>query len=251
MGIPVSAHRGLPPPTRGIPGVAGVKKTPLRSTPAHAGNTNPKSSEHKIGWVYPRPRGEYTPETLGAFMAQGLPPPTRGILWLHLQQNPDTRSTPAHAGNTLCKLPKTNGDKVYPRPRGEYIQLLSCSRCSQGLPPPTRGIRCAGGAGVALVVVLGSTPAHAGNTAAHRSSTSMSKVYPRPRGEYRRALTMNPPYNGLPPPTRGIQNVPRSSLPPDGSTPAHAGNTTAQPHPARTTSVYPRPRGEYPLVAVQ
>ena len=51
---------------------------------------------------------------------QGLPPPTRGILFQPLFNVLCRRSTPAHAGNTDEMIDGMGVGEVYPRPRGEY-----------------------------------------------------------------------------------------------------------------------------------
>ena len=111
---------------------------------------------------------------------------------------------------------------VYPRPRGEYANDSLSPLCSEGLPPPTRGIP-AGCAEYALSP--GSTPAHAGNTNRLVVGGVKGGVYPRPRGEYRVGNTAEAIGAGLPPPTRGIPVPIRDNRSPEGSTPAHAGNT--------------------------
>ena len=92
---------------------------------------------------------------------------------------------------------------------------------------------------------FGSTPAHAGNTPARVAARAAQGVYPRPRGEYVHSSRISLTAVGLPPPTRGIRH-PRKQIPVcNGSTPAHAGNTSgARPWSAHS-AVYPRPRGEY------
>ena len=51
--------------------------------------------------------------------------------------------------------------------------------------------------------------------------------------------------DGLPPPTRGIRLQLVLQPPEEGSTPAHAGNTSEQHAASGASGVYPRPRGEY------
>ena len=152
------------------------------------------------------------------------------------------RSTPAHAGNTFVCGRRRGEDAVYPRPRGEYLALLYPPPHLFGLPPPTRGIpKPRGGCGDGL----GSTPAHAGNTIAAPSRVTLIWVYPRPRGEYQRSACALPSAYGLPPPTRGIQRRQADNKESEGSTPAHAGNTSPAICCPPRTGVYPRPRGEY------
>ena len=131
---------GLPPPTRGIRFLKGFPVIPIGSTPAHAGNTNALFGAPPIGWVYPRPRGEYGTSPVTLHIRIGLPPPTRGIPPAPLNSSPSLRSTPAHAGNTAIPNCAALCWAVYPRPRGEYWGLHRPASPRLGLPPPTRGI---------------------------------------------------------------------------------------------------------------
>ena len=176
---------------------------------------------------------------------EGLPPPTRGIHKAGQRPRYQDGSTPAHAGNTKRLSAKSPAKAVYPRPRGEYPDCLGTRRKRQGLPPPTRGIRLACPKQACL---YRSTPAHAGNTIARRCASRRSKVYPRPRGEY---LPSNAPSDlpvGLPPPTRGIREPAGALRAAHRSTPAHAGNTEGGYAKPPHCAVYPRPRGEYPII---
>ena len=233
---------GLPPPTRGIRCAYPRGHRGARSTPAHAGNTGRRLDCPAVAWVYPRPRGEYHLISRRADYHEGLPPPTRGILVLAAVHRYEMGSTPAHAGNTVSDIHRGAGAAVYPRPRGEYLNTKPHLQVVCGLPPPTRGIpqrslRARRG--------RGSTPAHAGNTAAGRWTSARITVYPRPRGEYTAliAIPHSPP--GLPPPTRGIRGSLACLRLPMRSTPAHAGNTAKAAGQGINDSVYPRPRGEY------
>ena len=152
----------------------------------------------------------------------GLPPPTRGIHTACGYAGSRGRSTPAHAGNTTSPSRRPTSRRVYPRPRGEYLLHYGCNTFTMGLPPPTRGIPC-GNCG--LTGASGSTPAHAGNTQAHRAASARAMVYPRPRGEYLKRATKPLGGQGLPPPTRGIRIRLTAILTRVRSTPAHAGNT--------------------------
>ena len=95
-----SKTRGLPPPTRGIPNKEALREANVGSTPAHAGNTTQGEPIAVHRGVYPRPRGEYLAIRLRAASAAGLPPPTRGILFVAYAPEVLLGSTPAHAGNT-------------------------------------------------------------------------------------------------------------------------------------------------------
>ena len=117
---------GLPPPTRGIPGLLAADPAARGSTPAHAGNTRETSGAGAVGAVYPRPRGEYDLRQLTREQTQGLPPPTRGILPHTNSQWRLAWSTPAHAGNTAGFVAQPLLAEVYPRPRGEYGLPRQC-----------------------------------------------------------------------------------------------------------------------------
>ena len=178
---PALCAPGLPPPTRGIRAYIPPAGIAPGSTPAHAGNTHPQSRKWSGIKVYPRPRGEYPSAPALSTGLDGLPPPTRGIQ-LHRQDVPsEDRSTPAHAGNTLSDFRRVCLNKVYPRPRGEYLRYALSLAASSGLPPPTRGILFQSN----KAKTRGrSTPAHAGNTALYMRAEGILMVYPRPRGEY-------------------------------------------------------------------
>ena len=173
-----------------------------RSTPAHAGNTAPSGNLPLLAPVYPRPRGEYSACAAAPAATRGLPPPTRGIRLTTRRRPRISRSTPAHAGNTI-RQPKPKGrQRVYPRPRGEYQHRGNDPHWNRGLPPPTRGIPYLRRPST---VNWGSTPAHAGNTLSHRRARQPASVYPRPRGEYAPLTAGALLQKGLPPPTRGIR----------------------------------------------
>ena len=158
---------------------------------------------------------------------------------------PAPGSTPAHAGNTAGGGCRRRVLTVYPRPRGEYLSIALIATLLWGLPPPTRGIPRPTARSPAA---SGSTPAHAGNTDGRYRAVSHDEVYPRPRGEYYSSKHRERLSEGLPPPTRGIQDGYWSSNHHAGSTPAHAGNTGAALSEGAAIAVYPRPRGEYGAV---
>src|SRR5690606_16627415 len=92
--------RGLPPRTRGSPHRGSSRRSRARSTPAYAGITPPSAGGTGTAEVYPRVRGDHTPDQARTGDAGGLPPRTRGS-----RRHPDvdirlTRSTPAYAGIT-------------------------------------------------------------------------------------------------------------------------------------------------------
>ena len=91
---------GSPPLTRGIHFLKLTKKTSVRFTPAHAGNTSTLHTIFPCCQVHPRSRGEYACQASEKAGYSGSPPLTRGIqagVWLHRYR---VGFTPAHAGNT-------------------------------------------------------------------------------------------------------------------------------------------------------
>ena len=239
--------KGLPPPTRGIHDGVWEAFAEGGSTPAHAGNTLHPKRTLRVVRVYPRPRGEYNDARAAAGESGGLPPPTRGIHGYPSVHYRAGRSTPAHAGNTARPTTLWASSRVYPRPRGEYTAWSSSALRALGLPPPTRGIR---GGSACLGRCARSTPAHAGNTAAHTPRARRTRVYPRPRGEYLLSLALFARDLGLPPPTRGIPELPAQQKGAARSTPAHAGNTKSGQFMGDFEKVYPRPRGEYIMLRI-
>ena len=152
----------------------------------------------------------------------GSPPLTRGILDVVADVFHPMRFTPAHAGNTVCKIVPAEYSKVHPRSRGEYVTKTALDKMQKGSPPLTRGIR------VDLLVkflCIGFTPAHAGNTLFAAPRALAAWVHPRSRGEYHFAIFVTPDVLGSPPLTRGILLVIYQSTRWIRFTPAHAGNT--------------------------
>ena len=75
-----TAARGLSPPTRGIRLSRLRLCPPLRSIPAYAGDPVLASNQRLPITVYPRLRGGSCYLVVGELPADGLSPPTRGIL---------------------------------------------------------------------------------------------------------------------------------------------------------------------------
>ena len=112
---------GSPPHTRGI--LPDLPASPARCgfTPAYAGNTWVLLLSAVLRRVHPRIRGEYYECANAAVFLMGSPPHTRGIPLRRLQIIPQSRFTPAYAGNTLLHPSRYSGKKVHPRIRGEYL----------------------------------------------------------------------------------------------------------------------------------
>ena len=91
--------------------------------------------------VHPRSRGEYNWLDCLPECEKGSPPLTRGIL--------------------RKDIFVANRTKVHPRSRGEYFEHFLQTANKVGSPPLTRGIQ---GYGIYKGLIIGFTPAHAGNT---------------------------------------------------------------------------------------
>ena len=76
-------------------------------------------------------------------------------------------------------------------------------------------------------LVLGITPAYAGNTQNGKSWSVRARDHPRLRGEHYITLNMDVIILGSPPPTRGTRAIATKAAPLDRITPAYAGNTAA------------------------
>ena len=212
------------------------------STPARAGSTARPSPTSSCPRVYPRSRGEHAQPVEDLAHARGLPPLARGAPCRLLIMMRPRRSTPARAGSTVSIEARRNMATVYPRSRGEhgYGQLMKLA--DAGLPPLARGALPRGaGQGERTR----STPARAGSTLILSLLGFEIEVYPRSRGEHRRAVTPGLRRLGLPPLARGARLVVVHVGAHDGSTPARAGSTLHLRHRILAVGVYPRSRGEH------
>ena len=111
----------------------------------------------------PRTCGEYVLGHSTDSFLLGSAPHMRGIRQINSKWNPDSRISPAHAGNTETRgwTPATIEDQ--PRTCGEYCVPLRHPLCKGGSAPHMRGIL----AGDPVSgPVPGISPAHAGNTLA-------------------------------------------------------------------------------------
>ena len=169
-------------------------------TPACAGSTSrirPASTGRR---AYPRLRGEHGGAGEGYVRAGGLPPLARGAPSRPRSERPRRRPTPACAGSTWVRQPRTPEPRAYPRLRGEHGADAPASQLRMGLPPLARGApaRTRGRGGHA-----GPTPACAGSTATRRSGRTPRRAYPRLRGEHKGGADVDENIQGLPPLARG------------------------------------------------
>ncbi|ENC59934.1 hypothetical protein ECP02999175_3090 [Escherichia coli P0299917.5] len=93
----------------------GVLLALARFIPAGAGNTLPLSALLARNTVYPRWRGEHF---------DGLSPLARGTLRIAHADNRARRFIPAGAGNTSAENRSIAPTSVYPRWRGEHINVI-------------------------------------------------------------------------------------------------------------------------------
>ena len=132
--------------------------------------------------------------------------------------------------------------RAYPRLRGEHIQVSSATTLDEGLPPLARGAPRADGT---LLRGAGPTPACAGSTWAISSASSMSRAYPRLRGEHSTLLPGPSLAMGLPPLARGARCDGQMRHRVAWPTPACAGSTDGRHQAAARSKAYPRLRGEH------
>ena len=135
------------------------------------------------------------------------------------------RFIPAGAGNTLVFVLITRFSTVYPRWRGEHFKLPTGQEIHIGLSPLARGTR-------ALRCIICQTirfiPAGAGNTRYYSPAPVVGI--------------------GLSPLARGTLNISSSNRTSIRFIPAGAGNTPGFGMKSRSGPVYPRWRGEHPLI---
>ena len=130
-------------------------------TPAHAGNTICEAEITLVVRDHPRTRGEYSSFFEKPLEVPGSPPHTRGIPNVGAFSKIKLGITPAHAGNTGYQRTPAHLGWDHPRTRGEYLLLSVTVGAGMGSPPHTRGIPHPSHR---QLVLLGITPAHAGNT---------------------------------------------------------------------------------------
>ena len=170
-----------------------------------------------------------------------LPPRTRRIHFFEVTRVDDSGTTSAYAENTSKNGARTSSIQNYLRVRGEYRIRLSIVAGAWELPPRTRRILPfqAGTGGE-----RGTTSAHAENTTIWRSPAAAWN-YLRARGEYREDGTDEWFLVELPPRTRRIRKNPCIFNKNQGTTSAHAENTSLTTDRIVCWWNYLRARGEY------
>ena len=102
----------------------------------------------------------------------------------------------------------------------------------------------------ARVLVLGITPAHAGNTAQQLNNRLKQWDHPRACGEYETIAQLRQELMGSPPRMRGILCSRFRIFIDCGITPAHAGNTNRDGQGNRAYRDHPRACGEYACYSI-
>ena len=148
--------------------------------PAHAGKTASPASSWTARRAHPRSRGENAINSLGAGIAEGSSPLTRGKPACRSRQSRPRRLIPAHAGKTMDDRPCRRGRPAHPRSRGENQEFNEALLSLGGSSPLTRGKRHLM---TATIKGRGLIPAHAGKTRSAGQQTGSGRAHPRSRGE--------------------------------------------------------------------
>ena len=175
-------------------------------------------------------------------MVWELPPRTRRIRDYHGHGLEEPGTTSAHAENTACLSLSRVRCGNYLRARGEYFKVASAAAKAAELPPRTRRIQSLNKKPVAQI---GTTSAHAENTAVFVGPEPVNGNYLRARGEYL-SLTVEMTVSWeLPPRTRRIHYIISAKPAIGGTTSAHAENTLGFDQELCDSRNYLRARGEY------
>ncbi len=134
---------------------------------------------------------------------------------------------------------------VYPRWRGELPAGMCRVQLDAGLSPLARGTLVRLMQGILSERFI---PAGAGNTRWRRRRQILQTVYPRWRGEHCTIMGNSLPLDGLSPLARGTPPTPSWRQRSGRFIPAGAGNTPGFGMKSRSGPVYPRWRGEHPLI---
>ncbi len=150
--------------------------------------------------VYPRWRGELEPCQNGASFVPGLSPLPRGTHLLIVPGRKRSRFIPAGAGNSTVRACSSIAPTVYPRWRGELINIINHNRQGAGLSPLARGTQQTG---YLLDARDRFIPAGAGNSRLPPGVFCCRPVYPRWRGELPHIISHGRRVGGLSPLARG------------------------------------------------
>ena len=236
---------GLSPLARGTLFYMNRTVAQARFIPAGAGNTHNDTAPVSTGAVYPRWRGEHVFQEYYQDNGVGLSPLARGTLISPSSICWQIRFIPAGAGNTGDDQCGQCHGSVYPRWRGEHhspglrqAQPVGLSPLARGTPGGTRK------PGVYARFI----PAGAGNTRTHAQRPTLRPVYPRWRGEHGGKKDAVELLGGLSPLARGTRCGSGCRRCRYRFIPAGAGNTPGSIPTRRRPAVYPRWRGEHPIL---
>ena len=174
--------------------------------------------------------------------ANGLSPLARGTHYRKRPDHHDHRFIPAGAGNTSRRTGPRTAKPVYPRWRGEHIDIDPVAADMAGLSPLARGTPFRESeyyCGYRFI------PAGAGNTHSREQQARALAVYPRWRGEHDTSHYEMSASGGLSPLARGTQRPSQRLSQTARFIPAGAGNTKHSRSLSTGKPVYPRWRGEH------
>ena len=190
--------------------------------------------------VYPRACGATLRANCQAAAAWGLSPRMRGNRQPKVDDDENSRSIPAHAGQPLRRLSSRSCQPVYPRACGATQVRALPSIYADGLSPRMRGNRIAVRS---TGTISRSIPAHAGQPSTACRHRGMYRVYPRACGATRLSRVAVLLGDGLSPRMRGNRLTYGDRMPKKRSIPAHAGQPKCPRARRRPARVYPRACG--------
>ena len=238
---PLATPVGTSPRTRGKPLPTVSFHTPPGNIPAHAGKTASWTRPVPAMGEHPRARGENSWVSWWMFSAMGTSPRTRGKQPRQLQQQPEHRNIPAHAGKTITIVVVVVSGGEHPRARGENPNAERKLFVQEGTSPRTRGKPHRHRRRQRR---LRNIPAHAGKTASLRALPCLMTEHPRARGENPDGSQWGYSAEGTSPRTRGKHVVVGYQTTAARNIPAHAGKTKYRFWVFRRAAEHPRARGE-------
>ena len=234
-------RRGSSPLTRGKFHLGREAITGHGLIPAHAGKISRRPASQPRCGAHPRSRGENIGCLVGAIVAMGSSPLTRGKSARQAQQAVGSGLIPAHAGKIRAGRPSSRSPRAHPRSRGENLSGADADHDFAGSSPLTRGKfqrwrMCR--------VISGLIPAHAGKISKHLNPWRPAWAHPRSRGENLLFDNVGKDIPGSSPLTRGklgSWSVARNGW---GLIPAHAGKIMVCSFVVGAAGAHPRSRGE-------
>ena len=172
--------------------------------------------------AHPRSRGENVLAAPMIVLIWGSSPLTRGKPHSGLTTFSQRGLIPAHAGKTVFRRVRFEGEGAHPRSRGENTPTTARPPTVTGSSPLTRGKPASGVWSHRRDRLI---PAHAGKTLPSCLTRSHWRAHPRSRGENRIGQRRPASGVGSSPLTRGKQCVEEIRGSQGGLIPAHAGKT--------------------------